>query len=143
MCHCYAWGKHLIGDLENGKIYQMSSTVYADAGTPIRRMRQAPVVSNAGGVLFHKALTLEMETGVGLTTGQGSDPQIMMQFSDDCGRTWSSERWAALGKIGEYARRVIFRRLGRSRNRVYKVEVTDPVSVAFADADLEVEQGTN
>jgi hypothetical protein len=67
------------------------------------------------------------------------DPQIMLRWSDDGGHTWSNEHWASMGKIGEYGKRVIWRRLGMTtklRDRVYEVSGTDPVKIAIMGAEL-------
>lgn len=76
---------------------------------------------------------------------QGVDPQVMLRFSDDGGHTWSNERWASMGKIGQYGKRVIFRRLGMTtklRDRVYEISGTDPVKLVIVGAELNV-SGTN
>jgi hypothetical protein len=76
---------------------------------------------------------------------QGADPQVMLRWSDDGGHTWSNEHWASIGKIGEYYRRVFWRRLGMTlklRDRVYEVSMTDPVKVAILGAELHA-SGTN
>jgi hypothetical protein len=70
---------------------------------------------------------------------QGADPQVMLRWSDDGGHTWSSEHWASMGKIGQYYKRVIWRRLGMTvklRDRVYEVSGTDPVKIAIMGAEL-------
>jgi len=70
---------------------------------------------------------------------QGADPQVMLRWSDDGGHTWSSEHWASMGKIGQYYKRVIWRRLGMTvklRDRVYEVSATDPVKIAIMGAEL-------
>ena len=70
---------------------------------------------------------------------QGSDPQVMLRWSDDGGHTWSNEHWVSIGKIGEYYRRAIWRRLGMTlklRDRVYEVSGTDPVKIAIMGAEL-------
>ena len=70
---------------------------------------------------------------------QGSDPQVMLRWSDDGGHTWSSEHWRSMGKIGETGRRVLWRRLGMTmklRDRVYEVSGTDPVKIAIMGAEL-------
>jgi hypothetical protein len=84
-------------------------------------------------------LQLDCESGVGLNLGQGSDPQVMLRFSDDGGHTWSNEHWKSMGKIGEYYKRVMWRRLGMTtklRDRVYEVSGTDPVKIAIMGAEL-------
>jgi hypothetical protein len=53
------------------------------------------------------ALELFCETGVG--TLEVPDPMVIMQYSRDGGRTWSNEMWRALGRIGEYLTRAVWR----------------------------------
>ena len=74
-----------------------------------------------------------METGVGLATGQGSDPQAVLRYSTDGGHSWSNEIPAPIGKVGEYDTRVIWHRLGRARDFTFEVTVTDPVKTVFVN----------
>ena len=82
-----------------------------------------------------------MESGVGAVTGTGNDPQAMLQFSDDGGKTWSSETWAKtnIGAIGEYLTRVQWNRLGMFRQRQFKLTISDPVKVVILGAYAEIE----
>ena len=85
------------------------------------------------------ALPIYCETGVGIVTGQGSDPEVMLRWSDDGGHTWSYEHWRKMGKLGEYGYRTIWRRLGMTekiRDRVYELSGTDPVKLAIMGAEL-------
>jgi Neuraminidase (sialidase) len=100
-------------------------------GRPIVRQHQSPIYWDDLKVLIHRRFELDIETGVGLQSGQGSDPQIMLQYSDDGGHTWSSERWTSIGKVGEYKSRASWRSLGRARERVYRVRISDPVNVTI------------
>ena len=80
-----------------------------------------------------------------IPTVQGADPQVMLRWSDDGGHTWSNEHWVSIGKIGQYGRRAIWRRLGMTlklRDRVYEVSGTDPVKLVIIGAEL-VLSGTN
>ena len=88
-------------------------------------------------------LALLAESGttilVSVSTVQGTDPQVMLRWSDDGGHTWSNEHWRNMGRIGEYGRRVLWRRLGMTmklRDRVYEVSGTDPVKIAIMGAEL-------
>ncbi len=69
--------------------------------------------------------------------------KLMLRWSDDGGKTWSSEHFASMGKVGEFKKRLIFRRLGKSRRRCYEAKVTDPVPVRmismFIDTELEAD----
>lgn len=70
---------------------------------------------------------------------QGANPKVMLRWSDDGGHTWSNEHWAEMGRIGQYGRRVFWRRLGMTmklRDRVYEISGTDPVKIAIMGADL-------
>lgn len=135
-CHLYAFNKHLVGDRENGNIYMMRQGIYSDNGDPMVRKRVTQHISEAKQLITHKQLELDMEVGVGLVSGQGSTPQIMMRYSDDSGRTWSSELWRDIGAIGDYGRQVIWNKLGRSRDRVYEFSISDPVFVQFNELIL-------
>jgi hypothetical protein len=71
------------------------------------------------------------------------DPKLMLRWSDDGGHTWSNEITTSIGKVGEFSSRVVFRRLGRSRDRVYELKITDPVKVRFISALIDVTPGRN
>jgi hypothetical protein len=69
----------------------------------------------------------------------GYIPQVMLRWSDDGGHTWSNEHWTSMGKLGEYATRTFWRRLGMTvklRDRVYEISGTDPVKIAIMAAEL-------
>ena len=143
--NCYAMfaGKHIVGDYENGKLYELDFETYKDNGEIIRRIRTAPAIKNEGKIIFHYMLEVFIEAGVGLAVGQGSDPMIMMEFSDDGGHTWGSEIWRSAGKIGKYKWRAVWNRLGYSRQRNYRLIVTDPVKWVITGANLEATVGAS
>lgn len=122
-----------VADYENGNIYRLDPSAYTDNGAPIAREMICRHVMTGDWSIFDE-LWLEMEAGVGLVSGQGSDPQIMMQVSKDGGHTWSKEVWVSFGKVGEYRTRAVWRRLGRARDWLFKFRVTDPVKTAFVSA---------
>ena len=133
----------LVGDYENGKIYQLSRNFYTDDGQPIRRIRRAPhITSDLQRQYFHE-LQIQFQPGVGLSTGQGDDPQAMLRWSNDGGSTWSNEYWTTIGKQGKYLNRAIWRRLGFSRDKVFEVSISDPVKAVIISANLKAEAGEN
>lgn len=67
-------------------------------------------------------------------TPQLYNPQAMLQVSRDGGYTYGNEMWTTFGQIGEYLRRAEWRRLGVSRNYVFKFRITDPVKVTLISA---------
>jgi len=142
--HCYAFGKHLVGDRNTGGIYEMRTDLYTDVdGAGMRRMRQPPRLSQNQLRVFYNRLQLVMDVGIGLSTGQGSDPQVMLKSSNDGGRTFGNERWTSAGPIGTYGTRVKWEQLGSARNRVDQITFSDPVPFRIVDADLQFTVGTN
>lgn len=139
--YCFAFGKHLVGDYETGRLLEMDSNTFTDDGQYIKRLRSCPHLHNDRKRLYYHKFELDMEFGVGLLSGQGVDPQAMLRWSDDGGHTWSNERWTSFGRRGEYFARAVWRRLGASRDRIFEVSVTDPVKVVIIEAHVEIGQG--
>ena len=141
-CQCNFKGKIVVGDFENGNIYTLDLQTYADNGSAqkwLRSWRALPTGQNNLRRTAHHSLQLDCETGVGLATGQGSNPMAMLRWSDDGGHTWSNEHWSPMGAIGQYGKRVFWRRLGMTlklRDRVYEVSGTDPVKISIVGAEL-------
>lgn len=140
----FAFARVVVGDSKNAKVLRLSLNKYEEwDGRPIVRQHQSPIYWEDLRILVHRRFLLDIATGVGLQTGQGSDPQVMLQYSDDGGHTWSSERWTSIGKVGEYKDRASWRSLGRARERVYRVRITDPVSVIIMGGRVIAESTSN
>jgi hypothetical protein len=84
---------------------------------------------------------VDFETGDGLATGQGSNPQVFLRYSKDGGHTWSAEIWRTLGAIGKYLNRVYWNRLGRARDWVFELAGSDPVKIVIMNAGLNLKVG--
>ena len=138
--HVYAFGLHLMGDWQSGNLYSLSMDNLDDFGEVIRRVRRSPTLNNEMQWIPYAEFTADFDTGEGpqppLTDGNGNprQPQAMLRWSDDRGATWSNEHIADCGFAGEYKTRVIWRRLGRSRYRVWELSVSDPIPWALVDA---------
>jgi hypothetical protein len=63
-------------------------------------------------------------------------PLMMMRYSNDSAKTWSDEQARDCGQAGETQTRVIWRRLGQARDRVYEISMTAPVPWRIIDAYL-------
>jgi hypothetical protein len=131
----------IVGDYQNAVMYQMSRAYTSDAGNPLRALRRTPPTwqPTTRERLFFSQFQIEFTPGVGLQTGQGSNPQVMLRWSDDGGFTWSNEHWATIGKAGATRNRAIWRQLGQSRNRVWELVITDPVPRDIIGATLYAE----
>jgi hypothetical protein len=142
--HCYAFGKHVVGDWQTGYIYEMSPVYTDDDNREIQRMRRAPYIDNEKKrIIFHQ-FQLDMEVGQGNNgdpaTGKPVDPQINLRWSDDGGYTWSAYLNISMGLAGQYRERVIWRRLGKSRQRIFEVTTGQNfVGLSMYNAYLELE----
>lgn len=134
--HVFAFGKHLVGDKEDGRVYEQSLDFYDDAGQEIARQRVFTHTASENDRFRANVLDVLFEAGVGTTSGQGSDPQAVLELSNDGGRTWSTEMRASFGKIGETGARATWRRLGQFTVMTARLTVTDPVKVAIIGAYL-------
>lgn len=130
-----AFDRHFIGDYQSGMIYESSLDYYSDNGNIIFRTATTPTIHADRNRVFMDRLEIDIESGEGLTTGQGSDPQAMLTYSDDGGRTWSNEKFASMGKLGEYRKRLKFHNLGSFYQRIFKLRISDPIRTVIIDAN--------
>ncbi len=120
-------------DYQNGKVYTLDVDVYTDDGEEIQRELVGRHVFDEDPISIGR-LWLDIETGVGLASGQGSDPQAMLTISKDGGRTFGPEKFTDIGEIGKYGTRAIWRRLGRAYDWTIRVRISDPIKVAISGA---------
>lgn len=138
-----AYGKLLVGDAQGGNIGFIDKANFTEYGNVMVQERSSQPFSAGGLPIFAGELQLTMESGVGLTIGQGSDPQIRMDFSDDGGRTFSSEFWRSYGKIGEYSSVPTWRRQGRiPKHRILRFKTSEPVKSVIIKLEADIEVGS-
>jgi len=142
-CCAQFQGLVMVGDYANGKIYKLDPQNYTDDGQHVRRLRRAPHLVADFQREYFDELQIQFQPGVGLSTGQGQNPQAMLRWSDNGGSTWSNEHWTTIGLIGKYANRAIWRRLGTARDRVFEVSISDPVKAVIISANLKSSVGEN
>lgn len=135
----YAFGKHLVGERGTGMISEMSILLGSEAGGgPIRRRRIPPPLWAATKQrLTVSRLELMVDSGLGLSSGQGSNPQMMLRTSEDS-RTWGNERLAGAGPMGNYGTHVYWTRCGSStRVWVPEITVSDPIPWRIVGAQID------
>jgi hypothetical protein len=117
-CYAYFNSKHYVGGLANPIVYEMSDAYRDDDGVLIRRRVDSAEIQDTQSrrLLSHAELELEFEQGATNATDIGH----MLEWSDDGGSTWSNQRVVEAGDIGGYDDPVVFRRLGKSKNRIYR-----------------------
>ena len=142
-CCAVFQGQVMVGDYANGKVYKLDKSNYTDDGQHVRRLRRAPHLVSDFQRQYFDELQIQFQPGVGVATGEGENPQAMLRWSNDGGSTWSNEYWTSIGRMGKYANRAIWRRLGTARDRVFEVSITDPVKAVIVSANLTATGGEN
>lgn len=136
-------GQIIVGDYQNGNLYYMTTHAYDDNGDPIKRVRRCRHLTEDLKRVFHNELQVQFQPGVGTSTGAGIDPKFTLRWSDDGGFTFGNDHIINIGKIGKYKNRARKLRLGYSRDRIYEIEMTDPVYAVIVSANLITESGDN
>lgn len=140
--HVHEWNTHFVLDNAGGGIYEMNNTFGLDIEeAPIRRVRAAPALNDENRLIAYKSFELLIETGLGTTTGQGFDPQALMEISNDAGRSYSLGRSRSMGKTGEFRIRLKWDRCGAAYDRAFRVVFSDPTPVRIVDAFLTLGAG--
>lgn len=129
-CHAYAFNKHWAGDYANGNIYELSASVYQDAGHTIKCVRTLPHMNAQRLRQFFQKFQLDLETG-------GANAlTVILSWSDDGGSTWSggTSDWTITASTTKKLDRITFFQLGSADDRVWRVQVSGNARVALVAA---------
>jgi hypothetical protein len=131
-------GMRVVGDYQNGALYQLTRNAYTDAGWPIKARRRSPYIWNKENRerVFMASLQVDFAPGQGQPSGMGSNPQAHLRISRDYGTTYGPDNEAPMGQIGAFTNRCMWRKLGFSRGSVAQIEVIDPVNRDIVGATL-------
>jgi hypothetical protein len=137
--HSYVFGQHRWLDREIGTIWRSDAALGFDVDDrPVRRVRQAPNLFDDHDQVFVSRFEVELEAGLGLTSGQGVNPQVMLRVSKDGGKTWGMERTRSAGALGDYQRRVQWLRCGSGPFWAPEISVSDPIPWRILGAHVDL-----
>ena len=136
----FAWeGRNITASRSEARLGLLNLDLFTEFGDSMKSLRTAPVVADGQRPVFTSRLELVME--VGRVERQAEEPKVLLSWSDDGGNTFGNKLFGSLGKIGEYYQRIVWFRLGRAVNRVYKLEITDDVRRTLLECDVEGDVG--
>lgn len=139
-CSFQAFGKILVGDRENGKIYDFSSQYLDDAGDLIRRVRRAPHLYNQGKDIQYHRIEFDGNKGIGLNVASDQpyyNPAAILRWSNNGGRTFGTDYELKFGVMGAYGKRVFKAGCGTARDRVFELVCAGPVDWSLTGASLD------
>lgn len=106
--NAWCYNKNIMGDATSGKLWRLNPDAHAEGDAELIRTIVTHTLGPGGLPFTLDKVELEVETGVGLATGQGSDPKIWMQLSRDGGRTWGARLERSLGLMGKRQTQVVW-----------------------------------
>jgi hypothetical protein len=149
----------LPGVLVSGKTYKVTFTITISSGTitAILGTKAGTARSAAGTYIEHiKAngtdfIFRTQDTSTLVVTSFScvefnpyeEGPFVMLDWSDDHGHNWGNEHFRNFGNTGEYAKRVRWHKLGVSRDRIFRIRISDPVKKVIISGHLDYEIGMN
>lgn len=108
--------KLIAGDYSTGQLYTMDFSTYTEAGNHLPIEIIPPPIHAFPYRIVANGLYIDAATGVGLnsTDAHASDPKLMVKWSRDAGKSWSSERERTLHAAEDVRRVAPIYRLGKA-----------------------------
>lgn len=120
--HTFALGLHLVGDAA-GKVYLLDKTKNTFNGSRRKCTRISPHASVPSlDWVTHREFVLDIQMGL---TAQVVNPVAELSWSNDGGMTFGNPVQKSIGAVGQYFSRVVWRRLGTARDRVWRLDFSD------------------
>lgn len=142
---CYAFGYVMVAHYSNGKIYKLNAQLATDQGEDMKFIRTfLHMVGSEFNRVIYKNASLNIEPGTSLVPlGDANDaagdtePEILLSWSDDRGKTFGTPLPQSLGRQGQFLTDPQWNRLGMARDRIFKAEWNGPVITALNGAFVE------
>ena len=133
-CYTFAYNKHVVGDFQNGRLYEMADQVYTDAGDAILRLRSFPHLGSEAKRIVYNQFIADMEVG---SAGVGLTPVVALKWSDTRGQTFGAPVQQSVGTTGQFLTSIQWRRLGTARDRVFELSWSQPYRTALNGAYID------
>ena len=101
-----------------------------------------PSIAN-GTVIANGSNTAGASAGTQTSTQiSPGTPQGQLSWSHDGGHVFGNDYQASLGNVGQYMTRLIWRRLGRTRDQIWKLVISDNCKKVLIGAGIKAKKGT-
>lgn len=132
--------------INKGKVLELSLDEYTqDSDVMLRRRITANLDSSAFGLPKGKRIKMSrvkfiMEAGVGLMTGQGTNPRIMIEPSFDGGRSFVGQDWVEIGRLGQTTLQPEWDNIDSFYEIMLRITISDPVPLTIFSATIDVKE---
>lgn len=124
-------GRYVMGAEDSGELFYLNPSAHEEDGDPHVLEVHCPTSHRFPDGMLVDAVSVDVIGGVGLGSGAAHDrqPLLMVDFSDDGGKTWRGERTARLGAQGVYDTSVRLNRWGRvkEKGRIWRLRASAKV----------------
>lgn len=120
-CFAFAYGLNLVGDYQNGNLYDMTNEAFTDNGIDIPRVRTFPHLVEDGKRVIYDSFQADMATGQISGVGTDDPPQVSLRWSDNRGFSYGNRVMQSMGATGQYVTSPQWNRLGLARDRVFEI----------------------
>ena len=132
--------KNIVGSSQDASIHLVSEAAQDESGNLFTFMAQsAPAHAYPNGLVFDE-LDVDIIPGQAIigASADAANPQIILSWTDDGGKTWQGGRQASMGRVGQNMATAAFYQLGSSRRqgRTFRLSSSSPVvrGILLADA---------
>jgi len=150
-CTAFAYGKNVVGDHQNGRLYAWDEETFTDDGQPMVFRRGFPHAVAGGNAVYHQRFIADIEVGTASSDsgnptqppwnyGPGAPanmPMISLRWSNTRGKSWNDPIQIPLGATGDFQYVPSWRDLGQARDRVYELFWSEDCAVALNGAYLD------
>lgn len=128
----FAYGINLIGDWQNGKLYQLDINNFTDFDGPITRIRTIPHVIANGERLRADVIMADLQGGT-LPSANDTDPppKVFLRVSTDRGGSFGQPVEGDFGAAGDYGQFPIWRNMGYARDFVFELSWSASINTAL------------
>lgn len=139
-CMAYAYGKIVVGDWENGKLYSLDLDTYTDAGQPILRKRGFMHLVGDGNRVQYKRFIANLSGGLAPGLLTEDSPQASLRMSDNRGASFGNPVTKPVGSTGQYETVLTWWQLGQARDRVFEIFWDFPYETALTGAWIDADK---
>jgi len=134
--------KYIVSSNVNGNIFEIDPDYYFDSGAGFVLEVWCRDIHNFPGGVLVDFLDIDILSGVGLTSGDPSsqNPRLMIDYSDDGGKTFQGERRVPIGKVGEWRQMIRTGHWGRiaQKGRIWRFRAPADVFRGILQASMKV-----
>jgi hypothetical protein len=137
-CMAFAYGVNVVGDWQNGNIYQLDLNTYTDFGGPITRRRGFPHLLNDGKRHSIDRFALDMDCGDGDASNITAQEPVTLEVSYDRGHTFFVTPTQSMGAQGDYLFQMQWRQVsGIGRDFVLRISWSGAAFTGISGAWLD------